>query len=173
MRSHPWHFFAVAPFLWSCHPSTQSAPAGNASTITQPEASLPSTESKSIETSLAESSPVTSSPAEKAHRPSKPLDTRNPLSIQAAITAERPAVRTCYEAALKTNPGIAGDLVVDFVIRPDGSVKNAEINWPESDIHVPELEVCTLAIVSQIQFPASSRGMESKIHYPYNFHPGH
>ena len=79
--------------------------------------------------------------------------------------------RACYEAALKTNPGIAGDLVVSFIINPDGSVKNAEVNWSESELHVPELDSCTLEVVQAMKFPPSSRGLESKVNYPFNFNP--
>ncbi len=101
-----------------------------------------------------------------------PVDTRNNQTIQKVITDNRDGVRQCYEQALATNPGIEGDLVVAFVIRPDGTVKQAEINWGESDIHIPELDNCAVKVVSDLTFPASSRGLESRVNYPYNFRPG-
>jgi TonB family protein len=88
------------------------------------------------------------------------------------MAANRDKVRACYDAALKNNPGIAGDLVVSFVINPDGSVKSAEVNWSESELHVPELDACAIDVLRTLKFPPSSRGLESKVNYPFNFKPG-
>jgi TonB family protein len=100
-----------------------------------------------------------------------PREARGKDEIARVIADNRTKVRACYEAALKTNPGIAGDLVVSFIINPDGSVKNAEVNWSESELHVPELDSCTLEVVQAMKFPPSSRGLESKVNYPFNFNP--
>ncbi len=98
-------------------------------------------------------------------------DTRGKTEIQQVIGENRQKVRDCYDAALKTNPGMAGALVVSFVINPDGSVKTAEVNWSESDLHVPELDTCAVEAVKTFKFPASSRGLESKVNYPFDFKP--
>lgn len=98
-------------------------------------------------------------------------DARGKEEIQAVLAANREKVRACYEAALKNNPGIHGDVVVAFVINPDGSVKSAEVNWSESEIHVPELDSCAVDVVRGLKFPPSSRGLESKVNYPFNFNP--
>jgi TonB family protein len=83
----------------------------------------------------------------------------------------RDKVRACYDAALAKNPGIKGELVVDFVISPRGEVKQAEVNWSASEIHIPELDTCAADAVRALTFPASSRGLESKVSYPFNFNP--
>ena len=80
-------------------------------------------------------------------------------------------MRACYEAALPQNPGIQGDLVIDFVIDPHGEVKQAEVNWSQSELHVPEIDTCAVEAVKSFKFPASSRGLESKVSYPFNFKP--
>ena len=100
-----------------------------------------------------------------------PKDARGRSEIQQVMASNRDAVRACYDAALAQNPGIHGDLVVSFVIDPRGNVKQAEVNWAESDIHVPELDTCAIEAVTAIKFPPSSRGMESKVTYPFNFNP--
>jgi TonB family protein len=103
--------------------------------------------------------------------PSGTRDTRSKDEIQRVIAGNRDKVRACYEAALKNNPGIHGDLVVAFVINPDGSVKHAEVNWSESELHVPELDSCAIDALQALKFAPSSRGLESKVNYPFNFNP--
>lgn len=113
-------------------------------------------------------SPAPAAPAAPA---SGPKDARGKEEIQRVIADNRPKLRACYDAALEENPGIAGDLVVSFVIDPEGNVKTAEVNWAESEIHVPELDTCAVEAVKGLKFPASSRGLESKVDYPFNFNP--
>jgi TonB family protein len=87
------------------------------------------------------------------------------------MAANRDKVRACYDAALAQNPGSHGDLVLDFVIDPRGEVKQAEVNWSASELHIPELDSCAVDVVRSLHFPASSRGLESKVSYPFNFNP--
>jgi TonB family protein len=116
--------------------------------------------------------PVSASPVAPPSEPREgPKDTRGKEEIQAVIAANREQVRACYEAALKKNPGIAGDLMIAFVINPDGSVKSAEVDATESELHVPELDSCATNVLKTLKFPASSRGLESKVNYPFNFNP--
>jgi TonB family protein len=103
--------------------------------------------------------------------PTAPKDARGKNEIQQVMVANRDKVRACYDSALAQNPGIEGDLVVSFVIDPHGDVKQAEVDWSHSDLHVPELDTCAADAVRSIKFPPSSRGLESKVNYPFNFHP--
>jgi hypothetical protein len=36
---------------------------------------------------------------------------------------------------------------------------------------VPELDTCAVEAVKTFKFPPSSRGLESKVNYPFNFNP--
>jgi TonB family protein len=118
---------------------------------------------------------ATSTPAPLTATPPEPSggsqDARGKNEIQAVIAANREKMRACYDAALKNNPGIQGDLVVGFVINPDGTVKSAEVDWKESELHVPELDSCAVDVLRSLKFPPSSRGLESKVNYPFNFNP--
>lgn len=157
---------ALASLACSCHATS----GGQQSPIPE----TPDTAPLASQAVPTENTTSLQEPVEPPRQPAKPLrpqDTRSPSAIQKVLTEERAHIRKCYDEALKTNPGIAGDLVVAFVVHADGTVKSAEINWPESDIHVPELEECALARVREFIFPASSRGMESRVNYPYNFNP--
>jgi TonB family protein len=131
-----------------------AAAAGDPSPAAEPESPTP-------EPSAAASS-ATASP---------PRDSRSKQEIQQVMANNRDKVRACYDAALAKNPGIAGDLVVDFTIDPRGDVKQAEVNWSQSEIHIPELDACAADAVRSLKFPASSRGLESKVSYPFNFNP--
>ena len=143
-------------------PQTPADPAP--SSAAEPSNTSPEPTASGATTPVAE--PSAESPAAAG-----PRDARGKDEIQRVIADNRGKVRACYEAALKANPGIAGDLVVSFIINPDGSVKNAEVNWSESELHVPELDSCTLEVVQALKFPPSSRGLESKVNYPFNFNP--
>lgn len=120
----------------------------------------------------AEGEPAADSPASSpAAAAGAPRDTRGKAEIQQVMANHRDKVRACYDAALAENPGIKGDLVVDFTIDPRGDVKHAEVNWSQSEIHIPELDTCAAEAVRSLKFPPSSRGLESKVSYPFNFNP--
>lgn len=138
-------------------PQEQSA----AATETEPVAAAPViAEPAAVEPAAAEPAPARN-----------PRDARGKDEIQQVMASNRDKVRACYDAALARNPGIAGDLVVSFTIDPRGDVKQAEVNWSESDLHIPELDTCAVDAVRSLKFPPSSRGLESKVNYPFNFNP--
>jgi TonB family protein len=141
---------------------------------------LGATPESAPEVTAAESSPPEPIPAEptpsdtaaaSAPAASGPKDTRGKAEIQQVMAGSRDKVRACYDAALPQNPGAKGNLVIDFTIDPHGEVKQAEVNWSASELHIPELDTCAVDAVRSIKFPASSRGLESKVSYPFNFNP--
>jgi TonB family protein len=91
--------------------------------------------------------------------------------IRAIVAGNRDAFRACYDRALKTHPGIKGTFVLNFVVKPDGSLKTAEADQAKSEIHVPELETCAIATLKGLKFPPSRKGMESTVNYPFDFNP--
>jgi len=148
-------------------PASEPAPEAAAETDLLPTAA-PTAEAPAAEPSSTAGAAATSTePAPEA----RAKDTRGKEEIQQVMAANRDAVRACYDAALAQNPGIQGDLVVDFVIDPHGDVKQAEVNWSQSELHVPEIDTCAVQAVKSFKFPASSRGLESKVSYPFNFKP--
>ena len=149
-------------------PAEASAEPGAA---TAPETNAP--ESSASEPAREASSDVVPKPMDPAAQAAAqpPQDTRTRDVIAAVMAENRAKVRACYDAALAQNPGIHGALVVSFTIDPRGNVKQAEVNWSESDIHVPELDTCAADSVRAIKFPPSSRGLESTVNYPFNFNP--
>jgi TonB family protein len=165
----------VTPALFAVACST-AKPAETPSDVAETDGSAVPTQAPEAEMEPA-TSPTADAPAllEPSVDAPAPLsggarDTRSKEDIQRVIAGNRQKIRDCYDAALANNPGIQGDLVISFVINPDGSVKDVEVNT-ESDLHIPELDTCATGAVRALEFPASSRGLESKVNYPFNFKP--
>lgn len=96
---------------------------------------------------------------------------RSPQDIQTIIGTRRDEARACYDAALKDHPGIEGNIDIKWTIDPKGVVTETSIDDAKSDIHEANLGKCIGAIIKKITFAASPRGVETKVHYPFNFHP--
>ncbi len=102
-----------------------------------------------------------------AAKPSK----RDPADIAKVVKANRAAIRKCYEAALKEIPGLKGDMVIKFVIRPSGEVKQAELNIKESTIRSPQVVDCSIEVIKKLKFKPHPTGMDTTTNYPFNLNP--
>jgi pyruvate/2-oxoglutarate dehydrogenase complex dihydrolipoamide acyltransferase (E2) component len=98
-------------------------------------------------------------------------ETRTTAVIADTVKAHRKDARACYEKALKQLPDLKGDLVIHFTLKPNGDVKEADVNRERSTIVAPMVVSCVIDVIKAIHFPASSRGMESQVNYPFNFNP--
>lgn len=87
------------------------------------------------------------------------------------IQTNRDKFRRCYEVSLKAHPGIKGNVTLKFTLDPAGAVKEALIDKSASDITESDLETCMVSVLKTISFPASKRGMDSTVRYPFNFNP--
>lgn len=96
-------------------------------------------------------------------------ETRTNEVIAKIIQDNRKPFRDCFEKGLDQVPELEGTLTVHFVLTPSGKVKLAELNQPRSDIKLPVVVDCALAVLRSMQFPRSSRGMESTVNYPFVF----
>jgi len=129
---------------------------------------------ESSEDSLMGSEDPASNPKaanEKSATPAPGEDTRTSEMVQKMVMEHRSTVRKCYEDALKELPGLHGDLVVHFVLDPEGKVKKAELNQEQSTLKSPKVTECAINVIKGIKFPPSSRGMQSEINYPFNLNP--
>lgn len=112
--------------------------------------------------------------AKTSDEPEAPLgegDTRTMDSIAALVRAHRKEARSCYEEGRKQVENLKGDLVVHFVLKPSGEVKLAELNKERSTITEPSVVKCVVGVITKIQFPKSSKGLETTVNYPFNFTP--
>ena len=48
---------------------------------------------------------------------------------------------------------------------------DAELDTSRSEIVEPAVVNCVVAIVKRLHFNVSTKGFETKAHYPFNFHP--
>ena len=87
------------------------------------------------------------------------------------VQDNRKPVRECYEKALKQIPDLKGTMTIRFVLDPEGKVKEAVLNVEKSEVKSPDVVKCSVEVIKKIKFPASSRGMESTINYPFTFNP--
>jgi hypothetical protein len=87
------------------------------------------------------------------------------------VKAHRKEARDCYEKALKQIPGLKGDVVIHFTLKPNGEVKQAELNEQRSTIREASVSICVIGVIRAIPFPKSSKGLETAVNYPFNFNP--
>lgn len=98
-------------------------------------------------------------------------ETRTTKLIQQVILDNREPIRACYEKAQKDLPSLKGTMTIHFVLDPEGKVKKAELNLERSTLKSKKVADCAIAELKKLKFPPSSRGMESKVNYPFDFNP--
>jgi len=91
--------------------------------------------------------------------------------IAKIIKEQRQPVRDCYDKAQKDLPSLKGDMVIFFVLDPEGKVKKIELNQQASTLKTSAVVDCAIKVIKSLNFPPSSRGMETTVNYPYNFNP--
>ena len=99
------------------------------------------------------------------------VETRTMDVIRKLVMDNRKAARKCYDDARKDQKDLKGDVVIHFVLDPEGKVKLAELNQERSTLKAPPVIDCVLAVIRGIHYPKSSRAMETSTNYPFNFTP--
>jgi len=107
----------------------------------------------------------------KPNADTKGEETRTIVLISNIVKEHRQPVRDCYDKALKDLPDLKGDMVIHFILDPEGKVKLAELNIEKSTLKSPAVADCAIKVFKTIKFPPSSRGMETEGNYPYNLNP--
>lgn len=109
----------------------------------------------------------------EAKAPSAPAaggktETRTMEVIAQVVKENRKPVRECFEKAKKDLPDLKGDMVIHFVVDPEGKVKKADLNQERSTLKAPPVVDCAIKVLMGIKFPPSSRGMDTTVNYPFN-----
>jgi hypothetical protein len=95
-------------------------------------------------------------------------ETRTMEVIAQTVKDNRKAVRDCFDKAKKELPDLKGDMVIHFVVDPEGKVRRAELNQERSTLKSPAVVSCSIEAIKAIKFPPSSRGMDTTVNYPFN-----
>src|SRR5262249_60863076 len=90
-------------------------------------------------------------------------------AIAREIHSRRRAIAACYERALKTQPTLAGKLVLRFSLAAAGTVTAADID--DDSLHSSEVAGCIRATVLRWRFPALADG-PAELSFPFVFQPG-
>jgi hypothetical protein len=96
---------------------------------------------------------------------------RSPEDIRVLVNAHRDEARACYDNGLTAHPGLDGDLTIKYVIDPDGNVSEAVLDTTRSTILEPSVGACVAGVLKKLHFAKSGKGVETRGHYPFNFHP--
>ncbi len=96
-------------------------------------------------------------------------ETRSMEVIAQIVKDNRKPVRDCFDKAKKDLPDLKGEMVIHFVVDPEGKVKKAEINLERSGLKSAAVADCSIKVIQGIKFPPSSRGMDTTVNYPFKF----
>ena len=92
--------------------------------------------------------------------------------LSPALRRALPGLRCCYTAAREAGRALAGGLVVELHLAPDGKVKSVSQARDKSDINDLMLGSCVETTLSEVSFPASRRGQATVVVLPLVFRAG-
>jgi len=84
--------------------------------------------------------------------------------IRAKVHKQLQKLTYCYEKALLAKPALAGTVMVQFFIRPDGKVATATASGVD-----PDVASCVAEVIRQIEFPKPKGGGGVQVNYPFVF----
>jgi hypothetical protein len=97
------------------------------------------------------------------------LGSIDPQSVRRVVRAHAGQIRACYESALSRTPGIAGKVVVQWVIGSDGRVTKVQI--AESSLKSADIEGCLQTKIATWRFPKPTGGGLVVVNHPFVFRP--
>jgi hypothetical protein len=89
--------------------------------------------------------------------------------IQATIAKYISQVRACYEEGLRQQPGLSGQVGVNFEIGPNGMLNYSNVG--KSTLGHPGVEGCITKRMMNWQFPKPLGGVNVKVNYPFLLRP--
>jgi hypothetical protein len=92
-----------------------------------------------------------------------------PEVIRRVVRAHFNKIRFCYDRALRSQPTLAGKLVMNFTIDPKGGTKGVSV--ADGTISDPDLRSCVIAAFTSMSFPEPKSG-PVVVTYPIEFTPG-
>lgn len=103
--------------------------------------------------------------------PKATISIRGGMSREAVlevVNAHLDEIRDCYERELLHSPGLTGKIVLEWLIREDGSVSYAKVAFTNIG-HSSDLHLCVQAQVATWKFPKPTNGHEVLVTFPFLF----
>ncbi|MFA6147413.1 MAG: AgmX/PglI C-terminal domain-containing protein [bacterium] len=89
-------------------------------------------------------------------------------SIAATVKQYQGGIKYAYNRELLSNPNLSGNMLVSFVIRPDGTVESVEVR--QSTLNWPPLDDAVKKRMQHWKF-ARGNGGPVRVVFPFVFHP--
>jgi hypothetical protein len=89
-----------------------------------------------------------------------------PAVIRRYLRRAMGPIRACYEAALRTQPGLEGTVRVTFTIGADGRVSSAAASGMDDGA-----AACIAGVIRGLEFPRPDGGGVVTVRYPFVFRP--
>jgi TonB family protein len=118
---------------------------------------------------LFSASPLDAAAPHHKHDAAAPEPHRASGAFSQQVQARSAEVNTCYQAALVTQPALAGRLVVHFTITAKG--KAAHVVVRDSTLSNPAVERCVADVVGRWAFAAPENAQDSHVAVPFEFGP--
>lgn len=111
--------------------------------------------------------PVRRATLDLSRPPAGELGGRPPAEIQRVVRAQSALFRACYQRELRSQPDLAGDVVVELSIARDGTVSRAGIDASRTTLASESLAGCIANRLSRLRF--SSSHADAALSYPLAF----
>jgi hypothetical protein len=87
--------------------------------------------------------------------------------IRRYIKRNQQKIQYCYEKELLAKPSLAGTVMTNFLIKPNGNVSRATGNGVD-----PNVASCVADVIRNIEFPKPKGGGNVQVNYPFIFRLG-
>ncbi|HXK16786.1 MAG TPA: AgmX/PglI C-terminal domain-containing protein, partial [Polyangiaceae bacterium] len=169
-----WAFVSLSA-LPACLPPSETppaAPTNQPASTSEERAPLPPEEQAPEETPTESAPAAEAKPVEPGITPTG-APTRGTLPkavIDEKLKSAAPAIQACYERALKSKPELRGNVIVNFVVAPDGKVAHAEAAEGDDALSDVPTVTCILGEIRKLVFP-EPKGGRVFINYPLKLEP--
>jgi len=86
-------------------------------------------------------------------------------AIRRVVLENMRQIKACYDRALNKDPALHGKIVMSWVLNDKGRVTSANVS--STTMNSSEVEQCMISRLKTWQFPATPKGQEADITYPF------
>jgi Ca-activated chloride channel family protein len=97
------------------------------------------------------------------------LGALDPEVVRRIVRAHAGQIRSCFETALSSSPGLRGKVVMNWVVGSDGRVRQVQVG--QSQLQSDAVERCLATTIRSWSFPKPRGGGLVVVEYPFTFVP--